>query len=991
MTNKNIRCFLCLLLSAVMLFGILPQELYADNKANENEGSTTALKSNIQNMNLAGYVGENLIANVKNWQIDAYENNRGIIEQIAIVNYADKLAIDHILGTDYFGVDGYYAIDIVNNGNGNALGWKLKHVPSSYSDRDHKFANDLSTLTDWSGASDLCVMADASAIQSQVMVRIAFEENTVGRESYKLKNGATVYLIQDGKEEGVTVKSDGYVPLPTGFVGKIRMPLNTDTFYCYWQESSNHTFDLSKVVQFQLSVWGDSKMIGKTFLLDDFSILGSFGEKVVWDFENVGKRGTGGNVGNGNIQKWYGEFVGKLLNGMAYGYKATANADLKAAALQIIDELAAAQGKDGYLGVFIGNARYSIASNNWDLWNQYHCISGLLEWYKITENEKPLNVAKKALDCIYETFKDRSYIVSGGFETNRGIAHGYAQMYQITKDQKYLNEAIRIIEEDCKNNAGGWYPMALAGKEFADSNCLRWEVLHMVMTLGILFEETGNKEYYEVMSAVWESVLKTDVHNAGTFTTNEGACGNPYAEGIVETCCTIAWAAFTNEYYKYNQSVRVADELERSYFNGILASLLDDNKYCTYNTPVNGIEGSASFHGGGYDGRRVPSQKDIALQYNTASPDMNCCQANYARGIGQISEWAVVGKGTELYLNYYGPSSIVTKVDGKAITLTQTTEYPLNGTVKLVISGLTADTTFTLKLRIPTWGYGSKVTHDGKTQIAENGKYYEVTKTWKNGDEILIDLAMSFTYWVGEKEQSGLTSIFYGPILLTLDNYYAPSCDQSTVFDLPNIESAKLSKGEMGGAWITADVTVDGATVRLVDFASAGKYNGRSEPATYWSWLKVQGAPKVKNGVTWQNTDKYKITFGEHIDFDTALAYAGTTVSFTVNTPEGKLVESISSGELSVTEENGVYSFVMPDNNVTLSLVLKDAEEEDLPGKEPDSSDPKPGGDNGENKDNDNEKEGCSGWVTAAVCAGIGAVVAVGAFGIISKKRKENK
>ena len=46
------------------------------------------LKSDVQNMNLEGYIGENLINNVKKWQIGAYENNVGIITQIAIANKA---------------------------------------------------------------------------------------------------------------------------------------------------------------------------------------------------------------------------------------------------------------------------------------------------------------------------------------------------------------------------------------------------------------------------------------------------------------------------------------------------------------------------------------------------------------------------------------------------------------------------------------------------------------------------------------------------------------------------------------------------------------------------------------------------------------------------------------------------------------------------------------------------------------------------------------
>ena len=392
MQYPNTKRILCLVLSALMLLGIFPIGIYANNTDTSTERSTTALKSDIQNMNLSGYVGENLIGNVKNWQIEAYHNNRGIIEQILFAN-SDTVSLDHVLGTDYFGVDSYYTIDIVQAEKGNALSWTLKNRPGSFSDRDMKFANAPSAITDWSGATDLTLWVDASDVPSSVSVRIAFEENTVGRESYELKKGATVYLHTQNTESAVKVADKGYISLPVGFNGTIRLPLNTDTFSRYWQEGSNFKLDLGKVVQFQLSVSGDSKLVGKSVIMDDFSILGSFGEKTVWNFDTLQKRGVGGNVGNGNIQKWYGEFVGKLLTGMAYSYKATAEEALKTAADEIIDELAKAQGEDGYLGVFVGNDRYAISANNWDLWNQYHCISGLLEWYKLTEN--PWKLPKK--------------------------------------------------------------------------------------------------------------------------------------------------------------------------------------------------------------------------------------------------------------------------------------------------------------------------------------------------------------------------------------------------------------------------------------------------------------------------------------------------------------------------------------------------------------------------------------------------------------------
>jgi DUF1680 family protein len=682
------------------------------------------------------------------------------------------------------------------------------------------------------------------------------------------------------------------------------------------------------VAQFQIAVRGDSEMVGKTLYIDEFAVVGDVDGtelpfkhdipgtyKVVWGLHGL----ANDNGYSPSSLYWYGEFVGKLLTGMAYSYRVEPNEDLLNSALEIIADLKEAQGADGYLGTYVGGSRYSISTVNWDIWNQYHIISGLLEWYKLTNNEDALDIAKKCIDCIYETFKDRSYIVAGGFETNRAIAHGYTQMYKITGDIKYLNEAERIIVEDCKADPTGWYQAALKKFHFYQSNNSRWELLHMMMALGVLYEETGNQEYYDVMSYIWKDIAKTDIHNTGGFTTNEGAHGSPYMEGVVETCCTIAWLAFTNEYYRYSKSVYVADEFERSYMNGLLGSLLDNDKYCTYNTTPDGVQGES----GSYDGRRVPSQQDISFQYNVNSPDMNCCQANLARGLGQLSQWALLTEGDKLYLNYYGTSNILTKVDGKDVIISQKTSYPLDGAIELKVSGLAEPTKFKLLLRVPTWAYGSTAVIDGERVILKEGTYYEVERTWENGDSIQLDIELSYHFWKGEQVQEEFASVYYGPILLTLDEYYAPGYNQKTVFDAEDFENAEITSGALSGSLMYFDIPTTEGVIRLVDYSSAGKYNGMSHPSTYWSWLTVKHVPNTSAYYTerWQTSNKYKVIFTSEIILERSEYYVGELVTFELfnygNLPISGIV---TQSDIDITEENGVYSFIMPNEEVSLSV-----------------------------------------------------------------------
>ena len=828
-----------------------------DGQETIDEEEVGVLKNYLTGLDLKGYLGNNLKNNARYWQKDAYLNNPNIITQIAFANSASSsISLSSILGTDYFSVDSYYDIDIKEKDNTKYIGWTLKYVPSSFGDRDIRFSNDPDAKTYWPGCKELWIHVNNSEINDVTGLRVCFEDDSQGRESFNLIQGKTVKLYTSSTVTEVTIEANGYVSIPANFDGYIAIPFDNQHYECYWCEGGNRSVDITNVAQFQIAVKTTSAALNKTFYLNDFAIVGNIGGdplpqgithdqnytyKVIWDISNVGPRINDSSSQPSGLY-WYGEFVGKLLTGIAFTYKATKDGFLVDSANTIIENLKEAQGEDGYLGVFKGNARYSIGSTNWDLWNQYHCIVGLAEWYKITGNQDALDVAKKALDCIYNTFKNRSYLVNGGFETNRGIAHGYALMYQITKEQKYLDESERIIMQDCQD-ANGWYKTALRQGSFYRSSSARWEVLHMIMTLGILFEETQKLEYYEVMEHIWYDIQSTDIHNTGGFTTNEGAIGDPYRDGVIETCCTIAWCAFTNEFYKYSKAVEVVDELERSYYNGILGALLDDDKYCTYNTPQNGIRGLS----GGYDGRRVKSQQDISFQYNPGSPDMNCCQANFARGIGQISEWACLTDGPALYLNYFGNCNISTQVNGVNVTINEVTSYPVNGNIKLTIKNLEQPSKFVLKIRIPSWSEGSTVTFNGKTHKAWAGQYFEIVKTWKNGDEVDVNLGMRLTGWYGDSSQAGYSSIYYGPILFALDEYYLNKYCPDVPFKKTNrlfvedFQGVEVKNGNTINCWVYMDVPFGDSFIRLIDFASAGKYNGQSTPSSYYSWLLLGG------------------------------------------------------------------------------------------------------------------------------------------------------
>ena len=159
-------------------------------------------------------------------------------------------------------------------------------------------------------------------------------------------------------------------------------------------------------------------------------------------------------------------------------------------------------------------------------------------------------------------------------------------------------------------------------------------------------------------SILWWSIVKLDRHNNGGFSSGEQAQGNPYHPGAIETCCTVAWIAMSVDMLRMTGNSVVADELELSTLNQVLGYQHPSGKWCTYNTPMDGV--------------RRKSVEEIAFQIRPGSEEINCCSANAPRGFGMIAQWALMSDGRGLVVNWYGPSTMTARLQGRGSGLEAT-------------------------------------------------------------------------------------------------------------------------------------------------------------------------------------------------------------------------------------------------------------------------------------------------------------------------------
>ena len=132
------------------------------------------------------------------------------------------------------------------------------------------------------------------------------------------------------------------------------------------------------------------------------------------------------------------------------------------------------------------------------------------------------------------------------------------------------------------------------------------------------------------------------------------------------------------------------------------------------------------------------------------------------------------------------------------------------------------------------------------------GSYLGLTRAWRAGDRVDLDLDLSPRTWEGERECSGLTSIYRGPLLLAYDPRYnrsVPPPDEPEGPDalpaprilVPSDAGKPLPwDGHVPPILLVETRTPSGAPVRLCDFASAG-----ATGTAYRSWLPavLRGQP----------------------------------------------------------------------------------------------------------------------------------------------------
>lgn len=566
---------------------------------------------------------------------------------------------------------------------------------------------------------------------------------------------------------------------------------------------------------------------------------------------------------------WRGEYWGKLMRGACMVYEYTRSEELYSVLDKTVGDMLKNADEQGRFST------YSISTefNGWDMWSRKYIMLGFLHFYKICrcEEEKQviIEALKKHLDYIIDhigsgegkiEITDTSSIWQG--INSSSILEPVVMLYNITGERRYFDFADYIVKNGGAKECDIFelaYENKLLPHEYPVVKA--YEMMSCFEGLIEYYRVTEEEKYLTAAENFVQRIIDSEITIIGCagclhecFNNSVLMQTNTKYDGLMqETCVTVTWMKLCFKLLQLTGKSKYADEIEKSAYNALFGAVNTEGSRCTEKTT--------------YD---LPWYTDVYKRYSEQTKDINngaqpfdsysplradirgraiggfkamsgnteycgCCIAIGAAGLGLFPSAGVMktenGAAFEFYMN--GKAEI----DDMSFDIQ--TSYPHDGYVKITVC---FDAQKEILFRIPAFARDSSLSVNG-VQISGvcAGQYACVSREWKNGDTVEIDIDMNPRLVRGldnpEDEQSkNHIAVLYGPLVLARDARIGK------VGEVLSYKKGELSLTRTSDVKFDTicefDAAIDGQIIKMIDYASAGKT--WDEASLTEAWIRIK-------------------------------------------------------------------------------------------------------------------------------------------------------
>lgn len=550
---------------------------------------------------------------------------------------------------------------------------------------------------------------------------------------------------------------------------------------------------------------------------------------------------------------------------------------------ELIAIIAKAQQPDGYLmpartinpqkpAAGLGNERWEYENTgSHETYNAGHLIEAAVTHFVATGKKNLLDVAIKDADLLQSVFGPTARVDAPGHEI---VEMALVRLYKVTNDRRYFDLAKFFLDTRGTNHTASrdytedsWKlyndrpyrqdDMPLTQQTIGEGHAVRGVYVYSAMAdMAAMAPGSNAAAYNTAIDRIWQDVYSKRVYLTGGLGSVSGteAFGAEYSlpnrTAYTETCASVGGILWNHRMFLKSGDARYLDAFEQTLYNGLLSGVSITGDTFFYQNPLEAAAGV---------GRRGDSTVAASINGDRRSPyfDVACCPANLSRLIAQLpgliySIRPATGSGhaAEIFVNLFVNSEADVVISGAKVHITQTTNYPWDGKVSVVVTS-DKPVSYTLKLREPGWSKASPFATDlykfadpgvtgeigvGPVQFTHEGGWTVRTVSASTRVDATVIFDMPVRRVIANanvKEDIGKTAIMRGPIVYAFEgednggkvlDITLPLTAQFTVAPQPTL---------LGGV-TTLTTKVGGRTITAVPyFAWANR--GRGEMVV---WVK---------------------------------------------------------------------------------------------------------------------------------------------------------
>lgn len=454
-------------------------------------------------------------------------------------------------------------------------------------------------------------------------------------------------------------------------------------------------------------------------------------------------------------------------------------AQLKGDVDSLIGHISAAQEPSGYLNTYYVGDKVHLRFTELTRSHEDYCLGHLLQagiaYYRATGNRRLLDVGIRFADYVVDNFGPaKRPFVTGHPELEMALV----ELYRTTRQTKYLDFARYLlsgVERERLKLKDSDIRYMFSGKPFTsrtefEGHAVR--ALYAASGATDYFTETGDPAYKKTLDLLWADLTARKMYITGGVGSRSGgesfgdAYELPSEQAYAETCAAIANVMWNYRLLALTGDARYADLLERALYNGVNSGLsLSGNLYC-YRNPL----------ASSGDKLRNPWY------------DTTCCPPNIQRVFESLPGYFYSSSRDGVYVNLYHNSELDWHLeDGTPLKLTQVTNYPWAGDIKLTVTPAhVAD--FTLYVRWPAWAATVDVSVNGQPfaiGTAHKGSFIPINRTWTPGDTVSLSVPLQTLMMAANPrltDDYGRVAVQRGPLVYAMEQIDQNGISISDVF-----------------------------------------------------------------------------------------------------------------------------------------------------------------------------------------------------------------